>query len=503
MCIFAIYSINNPGVIRVTWYNLYKEFEEFEAQTDMKLDKWQIQVMEHEGNCALRCGRQVGKSTVIARKAADISMKYENTVTLMIAASQRQSGLIFNKVLARLLRFNDFVINKHGKYREELDKSARQNKILKKEHDKRWGIFDSMPTKTEIRIKKFENWGKLESDDNWVYFKRDEEYVIYSLPAGKTGAYIRGLTIDFRIADEAAFIPEEVWLATNPMLAVQKKRRGLGWDILLSTPFGKGGFFYECCYDKDYRHWHISSEMCPRIPVDYLKKEKDRLTKAEYAQEYLAEFTDDFNQFFPTQLIKKCMNFLNWDIKNDINPNATYYLGMDPARYGQDEAAFVVNEYFNKKWKIVWCDEKKKVSGKAITSLRDYTVVLDDKFKFKRIFNDDTGVGGGLTDLLQEELGKSKVVGINNASKRLRIGSDERLKGILKEDLYSNALRLMEKGEIEIINNMKLLRSLKSVQFEYTKDRNLRIHGKYTHLAEAFVRACWASQSKGLRLFVY
>jgi len=484
------------------WYDLYLRFEELEKETDMALDKWQIQVMDHEGDCALRCGRQVGKSTVIARKAAKISLKYQNTVTLMIAASQRQSGLIFNKVLARLLRFNDFVVNMKGKYREDLEKSARQNKIMKKEHEKRWGVFDNMPTKTEIRLKKFSNWGKLESDNDWEYFRRDEEYVIYSLPAGKTGAYIRGLTIDFRIADEAAFIPEEVWLATNPMLAVQKEKRGLGWDILLSTPFGKGGFFYNCCYDKDYRHWHISSEMCPRIPRDYLAKEKERLNKAEYAQEYLAEFTDDFNQFFPTSLIKKCMTFMNWDIEKDHNPNASYYMGMDPARYGQDEAAFVAGEMLRKKYKVVYCDEKKKISGKAITSLRDYALALNSKFNFRRIFNDDTGVGGGLTDLLQEELGKSKVIGLNNASKRIRLGADERNKGILKEDLYSNALAMMEKGDIEIINNLKLLRSLKSVQFEYTKDRNLRIHGKYTHLAEAFVRCCWAWQSKGLKLFV-
>ena len=60
----------------------------------------------------------------------------------------------------------------------------------------------------------------------------------------------------------------------------------------------------------------------------------------------------------------------------------------------------------------------------------------------------------------------------------------------------------MEKGEIEIINDLHLMKSLKSVSFEYTKDRNLRIYGNYTHLAEAFVRSCWSIKEKGLNIFL-
>ena len=495
----------------MSWESLFTEFEE-SAKEDLKLDPWQEQVLNHQGSVVLRAGRQVGKSTIIARKAGKLSMQHEDSVVLIIAAAQRQSGMIFSKVLGLLLRFNDFVIEKAGRYKEDGMKSHRQNQLDKKQYEKRWGIFDGMPTKTEIRIKKFCNQGKNQEDTGWTFFNRDEEYVIYSLPAGKTGAFIRGLTVDLRIADEAAYIPEEVWLATNPMMAVSRKKRGLGWDILLSTPFGKGGYFYQCCNDTDYKQWHISSELCPRFPADFLKKERDRLTKAEYAQEYLGEFVDEYNQFCPTELIKKCMTFMAWDINKDKNENAAYYLGIDPARYGEDEAAFVDGELHNKKFKIVDCEEKKHIQGKALTSLRDFVVARNERVKYRRIFNDDTGVGGGLTDMLQEKLGKSTVIGLNNASRKFQDEHEEKKRGILKEDLYSNALVMMERsaaqidrgevGELQIINNMKLIRSLKSVQFEYTQDRNLRIHGKYTHLAEAFVRCCWAMQSKGLRLFV-
>jgi len=61
---------------------------------------------------------------------------------------------------------------------------------------------------------------------------------------------------------------------------------------------------------------------------------------------------------------------------------------------------------------------------------------------------------------------------------------------------------MMEMKEIDIINNVNLMRSLKSMQFEYTKEKNLMIFGSYSHLSEAFVRVCWAKRQKKLKLFI-
>jgi len=69
--------------------------------------------------------------------------------------------------------------------------------------------------------------------------------------------------------------------------------------------------------------------------------------------------------------------------------------------------------------------------------------------------------------------------------------------------LYSNALMLMEAGMIDIIHDSKLLRSLRSVTFEYTENKRVKIYGAYTHLAEAMVRACWCIKEKGLNLYRY
>ena len=63
-------------------------------------DQWQKDVLEHEGNVVIRSGRQVGKSVVIAEKAVRFAVENSGTVTLVIAASQRQSGLLFEKIKA-------------------------------------------------------------------------------------------------------------------------------------------------------------------------------------------------------------------------------------------------------------------------------------------------------------------------------------------------------------------------------------------------------------------
>jgi hypothetical protein len=126
---------------------------------------------------------------------------------------------------------------------------------------------------------------------------------------------------------------------------------------------------------------------------------------------------------------------------------------------------------------------------------------MEKIFHFNRIFVDDCGVGGGVLDILIENLGR-KVIGLNNAKKS--VDKEGTKKQLLKEDLYSNALVLMESdpSKMEIIANLKLQRSLKCMTFEYTKDKNLLIYGNYSHLAEAFVRACWCVKSKGLNLYI-
>ena len=465
-------------------------------------DPWQKEVLDHKGNITLRCGRQTGKTEIISRKVKALAqsnnvkaLAQSNNVKamniLIAAPSKTQSAHAYQMTLDLLKQEHWFYVDAATAAWEETYPDKKLSLIVKKWLERTYGIFHSEPTKSEIILKGKETGTKPLT--RWEYGNR-----IMSMPVGKTGIYIRCKTLDVLVGEEAAFIPEAVWVALLPMLAVSEKTRGFGWQILLSTPFGKGGHFYQSHFDKDFKSIHVSAEACPRISREFLRKEKERLSSVEYSQEYLGNFTESFDQFFATELIKSRMTFMEWNYAKDYKRDHSYYLGSDIARYGKDDNAFITAEMTplsRKHVRIVDAHTTKRVS---IPTTALHHRILDDKFHYRKFLTDDAGVGGGCFDLMVEQLGRSRVIGLSNATKSI----DDRRKGrILKEDLYSNALKMMESGEVDIINNMALLRSLKNMKFQYTKDKNIIIYGNESHLAEAFVRACWCVKERGLRLF--
>jgi len=152
----------------------------------IKLDDWQQEVCNTKGNLCVRAGRQVGKSTAIAKKSGDFALLHPNKLVLVIASVERQSELLFEKILTYVHNTSRISI-KMGKDR---------------------------PTKHKLQLK--------------------NGSTILCVPTGESGYGIRGFTIDMLIADEAAFIPEAVWTAVTPMLAVTQ-----GFIILLSTPLAE------------------------------------------------------------------------------------------------------------------------------------------------------------------------------------------------------------------------------------------------------------------------
>jgi hypothetical protein len=196
------------------------------------------------------------------------------------------------------------------------------------------------------------------------------------------------------------------------------------------------------------------------------------------------------------------MTFLRWNYKEHFKKDLRYYLGVDVARFGEDENAFVIAEMQkNNNLKIVAVEVSE---NKNLMDTCGRILALDELYHFRKILIDDAGLGAGLTDRLMEKIGR-RIVGLNNAKKRIQVEGEEKKTGILKEDLYSNAMVLMESEptKIDIINDPMLLRSLRSMTYEYTSDKNLRIYGRNSHRAEAFVRACWSIKEKGLRIYCY
>jgi|TARA_Y100000310_G_C20689189_1_gene821081 hypothetical protein len=409
----------------------------------MKLDPWQEKFLKTKGNKCIRSGRQVGKSTVVAIDSGEFAVKNKNKNVMVIAATERQAYLLFEKILSYVLtKYKSYVMK--GKER---------------------------PTKSKLKL----NNGST----------------IYCLPTGLSGYGIRGYTIHRLIADEAAFIPEAVWDAVTPMLATTH-----GDIVLLSTPFGKGTYFYNCFFDENFTQFHVSSEDCPRIDKKYLAREKETKSTMAYAQEYLGEFVDELLQFFPTELIEERMILQN--TRTPPNPIGKSFLGVDVARMGGDETVLVSLQMTNKKKLSMYDLEISKNTRltETVWRIKD----ADKRNKYKRIYIDDGGLGVGVFDpLLDDSQTRRKVIAINNASRS--IDRETQRKRLLKEDLYNNLLVLMERKQIDLLKDPEVMMSLKSVQCEYHNGK-LKIFGRYTHIAEALIRAAWCTKDKRLNIWI-
>ena len=413
----------------------------------MKLDKWQEDVMKVEGNLCLRSGRQVGKSTIIAKKAAEFALNNPKKLIMVIAYVERQAGLIFAKILNNLHNMDKKMISKKSK----------------------------KPTKHIINL--------------------ENGSTIHCYAAGETGWGIMGFTIDLLIADEAAFINEEVWNSITPALAVT---RGHIW--LLSTPKLKEGYYYKCFTDKTFTSFHQSSEDCPRIPPEFLEQKKKEFTKAQYAQMYLGEFVDDFKRVFSEEWIKKVCTLPVPETGGasslaSFSTGRELYLGVDIAGMGDDESTF---EGFHRTEKQVIQIHHETTTKTHTTDTENKIIDLDVMYDFEKIGIDSGGMGIGVLDhLLEHDTIKFKIIGLDNS--KLVIDRDERTKKLYKEAMIYNMLAMGQRGELLMFDADDIKTSLRSIQVE----ENGKISGRYSHIVEGDSRGIWLAKAKPLNFKVY
>ena len=435
----------------------------------LRLDKWQSQFLKTKGDKILCTGRQVGKSLVCSIDAAEFAVNNPRSKPLvMIAPTERQAFALFDKTLQYLA----------DKYPSKIRKGKDR------------------PTKTRIKLK--------------------SGVEIYCLPVGSSGLGIRFLTIGRLYVDESSRMPEEVWSAIYPALLTTG-----GAIILLSTPFGAQGEFHRTWINKDaaydsFTRFSIDSEKVVRERkicgtwtelqrtkgLEKLEQAKKRMSKREYAQEYMGEFVEDLHRVFSDALI---MQTCKLQRRPTILPNRNYYLGMDIARMGEDEGTFEILEKISKN-EIVQV-ESIVTRKKLTTETEDRVLELDRIYNFKEI-SIDAGAGtlgvSVFDHLLALDQTKRKVIAINNRARPMdRENAKARL---LKEDLYLNLVALMEQRKIKLLDDEDLIESLKSVQYEYVHKQGqptrLRMFGTYTHIAEGIIRAAWCVLGKDLSIWI-
>jgi hypothetical protein len=124
---------------------------------------------------------------------------------------------------------------------------------------------------------------------------------IVTLPG--TERTIRGFSgVDLLLVDEAARVDDALYYSTRPMLAVSG-----GALILLSTPYGRRGVFYEEWTGEAGEAWEryeVPASAVPRIPPEFLEAERRSMPEWWFAQEYLCEFRETEDQLWTHEMIE-------------------------------------------------------------------------------------------------------------------------------------------------------------------------------------------------------
>lgn len=422
----------------------------------MILDKNQLEVLNCKGNVVLRSGRQYGKSTAISHLVGDYAEANKNKVVLVIASVERQAFELYSKIY-------DYIYETY----KHLLKKGKQNQ-----------------TKSKLILK---NGTK-----------------ILCLPTGLDGRGIRGYTVDLLVADEAAFIPRAVWDAVTPMISTRIKYGAR--MVLLSTPFGRDNYFYDCFDDDTFTKFHWSSEECPRIDKDFLAQQKKRMSKIAYAQEFLGEFADSQMQWFQDDLIRERQKLKREDIP-EINKDGIYYLGSDIGRMGDDASTFQIFEEIDGK---IYQRENISTNKTKLNETYDFILRLDQKYNFEKIFIDNEGIGVGVYDFLMgNDDTKTKTIGVLN-SLEIKQGMDMKRIKYQKEELYTLFLSALRQKLIQLLDDDDIFFSLRAMKFDYTSDKFGRSHLKIfasdhtdTDIPEGLIRAALAIKYQHLNLQVY
>lgn len=438
-------------------------------QKQILLDGWQKQALAHDGNLLLCTGRQVGKTFVMSRKAAEYMIKNKGSKIIVCSLTEDQAQLIIVMTLAYLESNYKFLIAK------PYSKNITKNKIV------------------------------LNNGSS-----------ILARPVGNTGDAVRGFTGNVLILDEASRFNEFIFSASKPTLLTTG---GQIW--MCSTPFGKQGYFYECYKNNkdnpngrfkviETNSWDVVntrpiSEVWTQErkteAIRFLNDEKADMSELQFAQEYLGKFVDELRQFFTDELIKKVCILKRRDF---IAEGRTYIMGCDLARFGGDAITYEIldkkdNNNIHQVENIV---EKKQPTTETFDSI----VRLTSQWNLNRI-GIDAGAGSlgvGILDfLLRVPSIKKKVVALNNRSRELDRDGKQKA-NLLKEDMYQIMRMMLERGILLLLDDDDIMLSLKSVQYEFIttagQRTSMRIFGRDTHIAEGLVRAAYLANQKSLNL---
>jgi hypothetical protein len=217
-------------------------------------DPWQAAALRCSSvRICMLASRQAGKSLAAGALALFTALAFARSLVLILSPSQRQSGEIFY----------DKVVSLYQRLGRPMEATAESALRLSLANSSR---VIALPS-TEATIRCF--------------------------------AGVRLLVVD-----EAARVPDPLYHAVRPMLATSGGRL-----VLLSTAFGKQGFFFREWTEggPEWQRFRVRADECRRIPASFLAEERLVLGPRLYAREYEGEFSSADDAVFDYDSVRAAM----------------------------------------------------------------------------------------------------------------------------------------------------------------------------------------------------
>lgn len=312
------------------------------------------------------------------------------------------------------------------------------------------------------------------------------------------------------IVDEASGVEDNIMEAILATLSGKNNKL-----LMCANPTRTTGAFYDS-HNRDrgmYKCHRVSSLDSARTNKENIKSfirkygEHSNVVKVRVYGDFPAQEDD---VFLPLSLIEQT-------VVNEIDTEKIYKItmGVDVARYGDDETIIATNVGGAIDIPVVR-------HGQSLM-----TTVGDIVMQYKRLINeypnykgvitvniDDTGLGGGVTDRLEEvkteeKLRRLEIVPVNFGSKPPQDGSEDRYQDI-STYMWATLKTLMENREVSIVNDEELVAQLSVRKYSITSTGKIMLESKKTmkdrgikspDRGDAVVLSCF-SQNKIYSTFV-
>lgn len=271
------------------------------------------------------------------------------------------------------------------------------------------------------------------------------------------------------VFDEAAGIPPEIYTAAQGNLTSKNSRL-----LLIGNPTSPTGMFYEYSKNPNWNRIQISAFDSPAIEepdkYPYLVNQKWIMEReAEWGKSspmYVARVLGEFpleseDTLIPLSWLEAAVKRYTERTNKDLLVSDHTYLGADIARYGQDKSVCATYQP-NKVLPL------KKVQGKDTVAVQKMInqEALAAGAKLVQITLDDTGVGGGVTDQLRNQM--MPVVGINFNQK----AQNRRFFRNARCEIMWNLREVLKAGEIALPPDDELLSQLSSIKYRMDQKTN-------------------------------